>query len=52
LSTRFGIPLEPVLLAAPESDTWVVGVRRGHERTAAGGSAASDMSEHDCVDIP
>jgi hypothetical protein len=52
LSRRFGIPLEPVLLAVPESDTWVVGVRRGNERTAEGGPAAGDMSEHDSVDIP
>jgi hypothetical protein len=33
LSTRFGIPLEPVLLAIPKSATWIVGVRRGNERT-------------------
>lgn len=33
LSRRFGIPLEPVLLAGPRADIWVVGVRRRDGRT-------------------
>ena len=33
LTGRFGITLEPVVLAPPETDTWVLGVRRATEGT-------------------
>lgn len=31
LTRRFGIPLEPVLLAVPEADAWIVTARRADE---------------------
>ena len=45
-------PSRTLLLAVLESDTWVVGARRGNERAADGGPAAGDMSERDSVDVP
>jgi len=47
LSRRHAIPLEPVLLTASESDTLIVGVRRGVEPSASDPPAASDVDGAD-----
>lgn len=40
LSRRFAIPLEPVILTVPESDTWIMTAKRASERDADHGTAA------------
>jgi hypothetical protein len=53
LTMRFGIPLEPVLLTVPESDTWVMTARRASERNSGHGTAVpADSVQEDGLDVP
>jgi hypothetical protein len=53
LTMRFGIPLEPVLLTVPESDTWVMTARRASERNSGHDTAVlTDLVQQDGLDVP
>jgi hypothetical protein len=43
LSRRYAIPLEPVVVTVPGSNTWVIGVRRGVERPAGDRRAPTEV---------
>ena len=54
LSGRFGIPLEPVLLIPPRTDTWVLAVRRAAEGTDGPGPAvvSTESGQESTLDVP
>lgn len=54
LSGRFGIPLEPVLLIPPGTDTWVLAVRRAAEGTDGPGPVvvSTESGQESTLDVP
>jgi hypothetical protein len=54
LTKRFGIPLEPVILTVPESDTWIMTARRAGGRSTGSGTAVvpTDTGQENNLDVP
>ena len=54
LTGRFGIPLEPVLLTPPGTDSWVLAVKRAAVRTAGPGPLVvpAESGQENSLDVP